>query len=176
MPLLIFVAAETGVCVPLPSKLTSASATIPAFTPRLPSRCLAMDYSVTVPFHPLSISYEVNRDRTGRSVMRSQKSNHHSTTSIKFFLASFYFKEYMGLGANKGTGICFYLPSLLPEIVSDISQEHTTSTFEVLMMTMDERQVKQETLGTGFCDSVIVHKTNYGAKACVPIKRFSLKT
>jgi hypothetical protein len=50
MPLLIFVAAETGVCVPLPSKLTSASAAIPAFRPCLPSRSLAMDYSVTSSF------------------------------------------------------------------------------------------------------------------------------
>jgi hypothetical protein len=50
MPLLIFVAAETGVCVPLPSKLTAASAAIPAFRPCLPSRCLAMDYSVTICF------------------------------------------------------------------------------------------------------------------------------
>jgi hypothetical protein len=50
MPLLIFVAAETGVCVPLPSKLTSASAAIPAFRPCLPSRCLAMDYSITICF------------------------------------------------------------------------------------------------------------------------------
>jgi hypothetical protein len=32
MHLLIFVAAEKGVCVPLPSKLTSASAGIPAFS------------------------------------------------------------------------------------------------------------------------------------------------
>jgi hypothetical protein len=45
MPLLLFVATETGVWVPLPSKLTSASAAIPAFMPCLPSRCLAMDYS-----------------------------------------------------------------------------------------------------------------------------------
>jgi hypothetical protein len=45
---------------------------------------------------------------------------------------------------------------------SDILQEHTASTFEVLM-TMDERQVIQETVGTGFCDSVIVHTINYGA-------------
>jgi hypothetical protein len=50
MILLIFVAAETGVCVPLPSKLTSASAAIPAFRPCLPSRCLAVDYSFTICF------------------------------------------------------------------------------------------------------------------------------
>jgi hypothetical protein len=48
MPLLIFVVAETGVCVPLPSKLTSAYAAIPAFRPCLPSRCLVMDYSFTI--------------------------------------------------------------------------------------------------------------------------------
>jgi hypothetical protein len=34
----------------LPSKLTSASAAIPAFRPCLPSRCLAMDYSITIYF------------------------------------------------------------------------------------------------------------------------------
>jgi hypothetical protein len=39
---------KTGFCVRLPSKLTSASAAIPAFTPYLPSRCLAIHYSVTV--------------------------------------------------------------------------------------------------------------------------------
>jgi hypothetical protein len=50
MNLLIFVAAETGVCVTLPSKLTSASAAIPTFRPCLPSRCLAMDYSITMCF------------------------------------------------------------------------------------------------------------------------------
>jgi hypothetical protein len=50
MLLLIFVAAETGVCVPFPSKLTSASAAIPRFRPCLWSRCLAMDYSITVCF------------------------------------------------------------------------------------------------------------------------------
>jgi hypothetical protein len=38
MPLLIFVAAETGVCVPLSSKLTSASAAIPV----LDSGCRAV--------------------------------------------------------------------------------------------------------------------------------------
>jgi hypothetical protein len=37
MCLLIFVAVETGVCVTLPSKLTSASAAIPAFGHCLPS-------------------------------------------------------------------------------------------------------------------------------------------
>jgi hypothetical protein len=47
MSLLISVSAETGVCVPLPSKLTSASAAIPAYRPCLPSRCLAVDYFVT---------------------------------------------------------------------------------------------------------------------------------
>jgi hypothetical protein len=46
--LLIFVAAETGVCVPPPSKLTSASAAIPAFRPCLLTRCLAINYSVTI--------------------------------------------------------------------------------------------------------------------------------
>jgi uncharacterized membrane protein len=50
MTLLIFVAAETGLCVPLPSKLTSASAAIPAFRLCLPSRCLAMDYSIIICF------------------------------------------------------------------------------------------------------------------------------
>jgi hypothetical protein len=45
--MLIFVAAETGVSVQLPSKLTCASAAIPAFRPCLPSRCLAMDCSVS---------------------------------------------------------------------------------------------------------------------------------
>jgi hypothetical protein len=49
MPLLI-VAGETGVCVPLPSKLASASAAIVAFRPCLLSRCLAMDYSLTICF------------------------------------------------------------------------------------------------------------------------------
>jgi hypothetical protein len=47
MLLLISVAAETGVCVPLPSKLTSASAAIPAVKQWLLSRCLAMYYSIT---------------------------------------------------------------------------------------------------------------------------------
>jgi hypothetical protein len=47
MPLLIFVAAETGAIMPLRSKLTAA---IPAFSPCLPSRCLAMDYSITICF------------------------------------------------------------------------------------------------------------------------------
>jgi hypothetical protein len=50
MNLLIFVAVETGVCVPLPSKLTSASGAVPAFRPCLPSRCLAMDYSIRICF------------------------------------------------------------------------------------------------------------------------------
>jgi hypothetical protein len=50
MPLLIFVAAGTGVCVPLPSKLTSASAVISPFRPCLSSRCLAMNYSITICF------------------------------------------------------------------------------------------------------------------------------
>jgi hypothetical protein len=48
MFLLIFITAETGVCVPLPSKLTSASAAIPIFGPCLPSRCLSIDYSLAV--------------------------------------------------------------------------------------------------------------------------------
>jgi hypothetical protein len=48
MFLLIFVAAETRVCVPLPSKLTSDSAAILAFRLYLPNRCLAMNYSVTI--------------------------------------------------------------------------------------------------------------------------------
>jgi hypothetical protein len=48
MSLLIFVTAEKGVCVPLPSKFTSASAAIPAFKQSLPNRCPAMDYSVTI--------------------------------------------------------------------------------------------------------------------------------
>jgi hypothetical protein len=39
MSLLIFVAAETGDREPLPSKMTSASASVPAFRQRLPSRC-----------------------------------------------------------------------------------------------------------------------------------------
>jgi hypothetical protein len=39
---------ETGVCVPLPSKLTSASAAIPALRSCLPSRCFVMDYSITI--------------------------------------------------------------------------------------------------------------------------------
>jgi hypothetical protein len=50
MALLIFIAAETGVCMPLLSKLTSASDTLPAFKPCLPSRCLAMDYSIKICF------------------------------------------------------------------------------------------------------------------------------
>jgi hypothetical protein len=50
VPLLIFVAAETGVCVPLPSKLTSAFGAVLAFRPCLPIRCLAMDYSITICF------------------------------------------------------------------------------------------------------------------------------
>jgi hypothetical protein len=48
MSLLIFVAEETGASEPLPRKLTSASASIPVFRQCLPSRCLAMDYSVTI--------------------------------------------------------------------------------------------------------------------------------
>jgi hypothetical protein len=50
MPLLIFVAAETDVCMPFPGKLTSGSAAIAAFRQRFPSRCLAMDYSITICF------------------------------------------------------------------------------------------------------------------------------
>jgi hypothetical protein len=52
MHLLIFVAGETGVSVPLPSKLTSASAAIPAFRPCLSSRCLAMDIHITLWWKP----------------------------------------------------------------------------------------------------------------------------
>jgi hypothetical protein len=48
MSLLIFVATETGVCVLLPTILTSTSAAIPAFRPCLSSRCLAMDYSTRI--------------------------------------------------------------------------------------------------------------------------------
>jgi hypothetical protein len=48
MPLLIFVVAETDVCVPLPSKLTYASAAIPGFKPCFPSRCLAGVICVTI--------------------------------------------------------------------------------------------------------------------------------
>jgi hypothetical protein len=50
MPLSIFVAMETGICMLLPSKLSSASAAISAFRPCLLSRCLAMDYSITICF------------------------------------------------------------------------------------------------------------------------------
>jgi hypothetical protein len=50
MHLLIFVAAETSVCLPLPSKLTTASVAIPAFKPCLPSRLLVMDYSIKICF------------------------------------------------------------------------------------------------------------------------------
>jgi hypothetical protein len=46
--LLIFVAVETGASEPLLSKLTCASAAIPALRQRLLNRCLAMDYSVTI--------------------------------------------------------------------------------------------------------------------------------
>jgi hypothetical protein len=47
MSLLIFVAAETDVCILLPSKLTNTSAAITAYRQYLLSRCLAVDYSVT---------------------------------------------------------------------------------------------------------------------------------
>jgi hypothetical protein len=47
MPWLILVAAETNVCMSLSSKLISASA-IPASKLCLPSRCLAMDYFITI--------------------------------------------------------------------------------------------------------------------------------
>jgi hypothetical protein len=40
---IIFVAAETSANEPLSSKMTSATAGIPAFTQCLPSRCLPMD-------------------------------------------------------------------------------------------------------------------------------------
>jgi hypothetical protein len=43
MPFLLFVAVETGICVPLSSKLTTTSAAIPALRPCLPSRYLATD-------------------------------------------------------------------------------------------------------------------------------------
>jgi hypothetical protein len=46
--LLIFVAAETGAGELLPSKMTSASAAVPAFRQCLLSRCLAMDYFVNI--------------------------------------------------------------------------------------------------------------------------------
>jgi hypothetical protein len=63
MSLLIFVAAETDASEPLPSKSTSASAATPTFRQWLPSRCLAMDYAVTI--HILEyegfIRYEVLR-------------------------------------------------------------------------------------------------------------------
>jgi hypothetical protein len=48
MTLLKFVAAEIGASEPLPSKLTSASPATSAFRQRLPSRCLAMNYSVAI--------------------------------------------------------------------------------------------------------------------------------
>jgi hypothetical protein len=41
MSLPLFVAAETGASEPLPNKMTSASASIPAFRQCLLSRCLA---------------------------------------------------------------------------------------------------------------------------------------
>jgi hypothetical protein len=44
----VFIAAETGVCVALRSTLSSASVAVPAFSPCLPSRYLAMDYPVTI--------------------------------------------------------------------------------------------------------------------------------
>jgi hypothetical protein len=48
MPLLKFVAWETDVCVPLPSKLTPVSAAVQALMQCFPSRCIALDYSVTI--------------------------------------------------------------------------------------------------------------------------------
>jgi hypothetical protein len=48
MSLLIFVAAEIGAIEQLPSKLTSASVAILAFCQCLLSRCLAIDYSITM--------------------------------------------------------------------------------------------------------------------------------
>jgi hypothetical protein len=48
MPLLIFVAAETGVYVPLPSKLTSVAAAIQLLGNFVLNRCLSMDYSVII--------------------------------------------------------------------------------------------------------------------------------
>jgi hypothetical protein len=57
---LIFLAAETGVCVPLPSKLTSASAAIPAFRPCLQSRCLVMDYSVIIRYVKKECDADIN--------------------------------------------------------------------------------------------------------------------
>jgi hypothetical protein len=48
--LLLYFAADTYASEPLPSKLTSVSVTIPAFRECLPSRCLAIDYSVTLRF------------------------------------------------------------------------------------------------------------------------------
>jgi hypothetical protein len=56
MSLLILVAVETGASDPLPIKLTSASAAIPAFRQCLSSRCLAMDYSVTIFLQKLYMS------------------------------------------------------------------------------------------------------------------------
>jgi hypothetical protein len=47
-----------------------------------------------------------------RAVCREKSTSmHHSygTTSVQFVPAAFYFKLYMELGANKGTGTCFYL-------------------------------------------------------------------
>jgi hypothetical protein len=58
-PLLIFVAAETGVCVPLPSNLPSASDAVPAFSQCLPSRWLEnrqMPHNM-YPFHAYYMSY-----------------------------------------------------------------------------------------------------------------------
>jgi hypothetical protein len=48
MSLSISVAAETAASESFPSKLTSASAAIPAFRQCLPSRCLAIDHSITI--------------------------------------------------------------------------------------------------------------------------------
>jgi hypothetical protein len=53
--LLIFVAAEIGASETLLSKMTSASAAISAFRQCLPSRCLAIGYSVTIHFVSASL-------------------------------------------------------------------------------------------------------------------------
>jgi hypothetical protein len=62
MFLLIFVAAETGASEPLPSKMTSASAAIPAFGQCLPNRYLANGH---IPSQYFFLYYSVE---TGRGV------------------------------------------------------------------------------------------------------------
>jgi hypothetical protein len=57
MRLLIFVAAGTGASQLLPSKITSASAVIPAFRQCLPSRCLADGH---IPSHYYYYHYCLN--------------------------------------------------------------------------------------------------------------------